>query len=129
MHRRVHAYLRDGEPWGGLRAYAQSFAGLILVVPEVVALVFLILTRLALRRARVTLGIACVVAAYGAFHMVSVLGDGTFAFVCLGFGVVAWSTWLQARDRLRAPADGTGRETVATLVSVDGTVIEGIAPR
>ena len=103
------AYLSDAAPWSGPGAYAQSFTGLILVVPEVVAVVFLFLARLALRRARVILGIAFVVAAYGALHMDSVLGDGATAFACLGVGVVAWSAWLQARDRLRARADGTGR--------------------
>lgn len=103
------AYLSDAAPWSGPGAYAQSFTGLALGMPEVVAVVFLFLARLALRRARVILGIAFVVAAYGALHMDSVLGDGATAFACLGVGVVAWSAWLQARDRLRARADGTGR--------------------
>ena len=102
-------YLSDAAPWSGPGAYAQSFMGLVLVMPEVVAVVFLFLARLALRRARVILGIAFVVAAYGALHMYSVLGGGATAFACLGVGVVAWSAWLQARDRLRARADGTGR--------------------
>jgi hypothetical protein len=103
------AYLSDAAPWSGPGAYAQSFTGLALGMPEVGAVVFLFLARLALRRARVILGIAFVVAAYGALHMDSVLGDGATAFACLGVGVVAWSAWLQARDRLRARADGTGR--------------------
>lgn len=103
------AYLSDAAPWSGPGAYAQSFTGLALGMPEVVAVVFLFLARLALRRARVILGIAFVVAAYGALHMSSVLGGGATAFACLGVGVVAWSAWLQARDRLRARADGTGR--------------------
>jgi hypothetical protein len=103
------AYLSDAAPWSGPGAYAQSFMGLIFVVPEVIAVVFLILARLALRRAHVILGIVFVVAAYGALHMYSVLSDGATAFACLGVGVVAWSAWLQARDRLRARADGTGR--------------------
>ena len=123
------AMLHDSDPWGGLGAYLYSYMWLITVVPEGVALVLLFLARLAARRARVALGAALVVAAFGALNALSAGQDGLTAFACLGFGVVAWSAWLQARDRLRAPADGAGRAADATSVSVDGTTTEGFAPR
>lgn len=124
-----HAYLSDDNPWGGPGAYAQSFMGLILIVPEGVALVLMFVAGLAGRIGRVVLGTTFVASAYGALHLYTVLSGGATAFACLGFGVVGWSTWLQARDRLRARADGAGRVTDATLVPVDGTATEGLARR
>ena len=99
---RCQEYLSDAEPWGGPGTYATGAVwGVIAILPAVAALVLLVMAGIAGKYGGVVTGVVLAVLAYGALHFFSLLDGGAISFACLGFGVIAWSVWLDARDRRR----------------------------
>lgn len=98
------ARLRDGDPAGGLSAYAESLLGLpftiyLLIVPGVLFLA-------ARYSRRPVLWVAAWLSLHVALHPFSIAGAVPI-YAMLLIGVVLWSAWLWARDtrlpRLRGP--------------------------